>query len=209
MIRIRTSVFATVVAVFATVLGARPALAGPPLLCFPFNIGTAKTLPMAPTGWHDTDPKYDASRLVENTVGLLGADTPIIVRMETLRRATMYAGANPKIAAALLAKLEARAAAAEPDAALAVFDFGYLVETYRQGAAMFKKTLPSVDGIDGYSLVQKAFAFRHDPEIEFASAIIATWPKRAEYQTHRRNALAAAESSPLLAANLQTHLSNP
>jgi hypothetical protein len=201
---IRPSLFAALAA--ATFFTARPALAGPPLLCFPFNIGTARTLPMATTGWHDTDPQYDVSRLVQDTVDLLGTDTPIIVRMETLRRATMYAGPSPAIAAALLAKLEERAGAVGPDAALAVFDFGYLVETYRQAASVFKNALPSVDAIDGYSLVRKAFAFRHDPEIEFASAIIAAWPKRADYETHRRNALAGAKSSSLLAANLATHL---
>jgi hypothetical protein len=211
MPRIRPSLFAAVFVTIgaATLLTARPALAGPPLLCFPFNIGAARTLPMAQTGWHDTDPKYDVARLVQDTVGLLGADTPIIVRMETLRRATVYAGANPAIAAALLTKLEERARAAQPDAALAVFDFGYLAETYRQAALMFKNALPSVDAIDGYSLVRKAFAFRHDPEIEFASAIIATWPKRAEFETHRRNAESGAKADSLLAANLATHLSHP
>jgi hypothetical protein len=188
------------------VLAARPALAGPPLVCFPFAIGTARTLPMGPNGWHDTDPKYDVSRLIEDTVGLLGAETPVIVRMETLRRATLYAGANPKIAAALLAKLEARANATQPDVALAVFDFGYLVETYRQASSMFKNALPSVDAVDGYSLVQKAYAFRHDAEIEFASAIIAASPKRPEYDTHRRNAVAGASANSLLAANVGTHL---
>jgi hypothetical protein len=207
MTRTRTSVFATLVAtVVATLLGARPALAGPPLVCFPFNIGSARTLPMGPNGWHDTDPKYDVSRLIDDTIGLLGADTPVIVRMETLRRATVYAGANPKIAAALLAKLEARAKATEPDVALAVFDLGYLVETYRQAAPMFKNALPSVETVDGYGLVQKAYAFRHDPEIEFASAIMAASPKRAEYETHRRNAVAGAKPNSLLAANLGTHL---
>ena len=201
------TVFAALIA--ATVLTARPALAGPPLLCFPFTIGTAHTLPMGPNGWHDTDPKYDVSRLVTDTVALLGADTPIIVRMETLRRATMYAGTNPRIAAALLATLEERARTAQPDAALAVFDFGYLAETYRQATAtttMFKTSLPSVETIDGYNLMRKAFAFRPDPQIEFASAIVSAWPKRTEFETHRRNAVNGAAANPLLAANLASHL---
>jgi hypothetical protein len=56
--------------------------------------------------------------------------------------------------------------------------------------------------------MQKAFAFRHDPQIEFASAIVSAWPKRAEFETHRRNATNGAASNPLLAANLATHLSS-
>src|SRR5438128_12585451 len=96
---------------------------------------------MGPNGWHDIDRQYDVSRLIDDTIALLGPSTPVIVRMETLRRATLYAGTNATIAAALLAKLEARAAARQPDVALAVFDFGYLVETYLQAALMFNNTI--------------------------------------------------------------------
>ena len=211
MTRIRRPVFtmAVVTLAAATLLTARPALAGPPLVCFPFDVGSARTLPMGPNGWHDTDPKYDVSRLIDDTIALLGASTPVIVRMETIRRATLYAGGNPTIAAALLAKLEARAAERQPDVALAVFDFGYLVETYRQAALMFKNTLPSVETIDGYGLVQKAYAFQRDAEIAFASAIIAASPKRADFDAHRRDAVAGAKTDALLSANIATHLSNP
>ena len=211
MIRIRRPIFTTAVITLAaaTLLTARPALAGPPLVCFPFDVGSARTLPMGPNGWHDTDRTYDVSRLIDDTIALLGPSTPVIVRMETLRRATLYAGTNPTIAAALLAKLEARAAARQPDVALAVFDFGYLVETYRQAALMFKNTLPSVETIDGYGLVQKAYAFQRDAEIAFASAIIAASPKRADFDAHRRDALAGAKTDALLSANIATHLSNP
>ena len=211
MTRIRRPILTTAVITLAaaTLLTARPALAGPPLVCFPFDVGSARTLPMGPNGWHDTDRQYDVSRLIDDTIALLGPSTPVIVRMETLRRATLYAGTNPTIAAALLAKLEARAAARQPDVSLAVFDFGYLVETYRQAALMFKNTLPSVETIDGYGLVQKAYAFQRDAEIAFASAIIAASPKRADFDAHRRDALAGAKTDALLSANIATHLSNP
>ena len=43
---------------------ASPALAGPPLVCFPFDIGTARSLPWAPdTGWKGTRSDYDVTRL--------------------------------------------------------------------------------------------------------------------------------------------------
>ncbi len=211
MTRHRLSMFAAVVAASAaTVLGARPAFAGPPLLCFPFNIGHARTLPMGPDGWRSIDPKYDASHLVDDTMALLGADTPIIVRMETLRRATVYAGVNPRMGDALLSAVEARAKTATPDAALSMFDLGYLVETYRQAAPVFRGgVLPSVGQIDGYGLVQKAMTFRQDAQIEFAAAVITAAPRRPEYAAHLRNAEAASKADALLASNLATRFQQP
>src|SRR4051812_34198371 len=142
----------------AALLVARPALAGPPLICFAFDIGAARSLPMGHGDWHDVDPAYDVSHLVEDTLAILTPVAPVNVRMETMRRATIYASKNPEIAKALLAAVEERAKHPQPAvAALAAFDFGYLVETYREGQYAFKpNVLPSVDQVDGYSLVLKA-----------------------------------------------------
>jgi hypothetical protein len=58
MIRgIRPTLFAAAAAV--SMLVASPALAGPPLLCFPFDIGVAKSLPMGKGNWHAIDRSYD------------------------------------------------------------------------------------------------------------------------------------------------------
>jgi hypothetical protein len=202
MLKHRLSI-ASAIAAAAILFAARPALAGPPLLCFPFNIGHASTLPMGTDGWRYVDAKYDASHLVADTIALLGADTPVIVRMETLRRATVYAAVNPKLGPALLSAVEARAKASTPDAALSMFDLGYLVETYKQAAFMFGPgLLQSADAIDGYALVQKAMTFRQDPQIEFAAAVIASSPRRADYAEHVRNAQAASKADALLASNV-------
>ena len=60
------------------------------------------------------------------------------MRMETLRRATMYARQDPQVAKELITRLQARAAnsdaAGRPDA-LAWFDVGYLAEAYKHGWA--------------------------------------------------------------------------
>ena len=56
------------VVTLAAVLLSRPALAGPPLLCFPFDIDGARSLPMGHGNWHDTDPRYDVSHLVPDTL---------------------------------------------------------------------------------------------------------------------------------------------
>jgi len=170
MIRIRPLMVAVTVA--AALVVARPALAGPPLLCFPFEIGAARSLPMGTGGWRTTDPHYDMSHLVADTVALLGSDTPVLVRMETLRRATIYAAASPSVATALLTALQTRAAARTADAPLAVFDFGYLVETYKQAKFMFSAPIPAIDSIDGYQLVLKAHALQRDDAMTRAAKLI-------------------------------------
>jgi hypothetical protein len=69
----------------------RPAPAGPVLICKNYEIGAAKSLPWGGSDWRSVKPDYDINRLVEDTLALLTPDTPVIVRMETLRRAVIYA----------------------------------------------------------------------------------------------------------------------
>ena len=108
------------------------ALAGPPLICHALDIGNAKSLPWSNDTWSlsgKTD--YNLTYLVQDTLSLLTPATPVIVRMETLRRATIYANKDPRIAKELLAKLQSRALDAERQGhadALASFDLGYLAE---------------------------------------------------------------------------------
>ena len=71
---------------------AAAAYAGPPLICHRVEIGSAKSLPWrAVTEWDGTAPGYDLSRLTAETLGLLAPGVPLNVRMETLRRAAVYA----------------------------------------------------------------------------------------------------------------------
>ena len=71
---------------------ATPALAGPPLLCHPFDIGAAKSLPWdGAQGWSKGSADYPLGRLVTDTEAILQPATPVLVRMETLRRAAIYA----------------------------------------------------------------------------------------------------------------------
>ena len=171
MTRIRPLMFTAAIA--STLFIARPALAGPPLLCFPFEIGAARSLPMGTGGWHATDPSYNVAHLVDDTVALLTPQTPVIVRMETLRHAAIYASTNAAVADALLKTLQARASAPTADAPLAVFDFGYLVETYREAASIFRATIPALDRIDGYLLVLKAHAIARNDDMARAAKLIA------------------------------------
>src|SRR6266404_7524668 len=99
-----------VLALAATLLAPLAAFAGPPLICHPFNIGDAKSLPFQGPGWSEVQPGYDTSRLVDDTMALLAPDTPVIIRMETLRRASLYARNDTHLAQALLDRVQARAA---------------------------------------------------------------------------------------------------
>lgn len=213
--------FQFALAVCAILVAFQPnAEAGPPLTCHPFDIGAAKSLPWTGDGWNLSGKSdYDLGRLVEDTQALLTPGVPVIVRMETLRRAALYARKDQRIAKELLARLRARAQDAEakgrPDA-LAWFDLGYLVETYKQVNLTFKK-LPSgsyepafqpnaAAGLDGYAWVQKAITLRgQDPEMEFAAALITAYPRQKSHDEHLQRAIAGATDSSLLAINLHSH----
>src|SRR6184192_520658 len=197
------------VLVIITLCFATFALAGPPLICHAFEIGQAHSLPLASNSWNlSGSENYNTKNLANDTLEILQPDTPVLVRMETLRRATLYARRDPLAAKALLAKLHARATSAEtaghPDA-LAWFDAGYLAESYKQWIG---KDQPNpAAGIDGYSWVKRAISLRgKDPQIEFAAALITIGGPAKDCQKHAQKAIAGAKTDPLLAQNLATHL---
>jgi hypothetical protein len=195
--------------VVASLTLAAPVFAGPPLLCFPFETGGAKTLPMKSGDWKAVDPKYDVSHLTADTLALLTPATPVVARMETIRRATIYAATHPQQASALLAALQERAAAKTATPGSAVFDFGYLVETYKQASYMFSPPMKGLGEIDGYQLVLKAVALQNDPAMEFGAAVIAQGSanaaERAELREHLDRALAGAKSDAALNASITKH----
>jgi hypothetical protein len=208
----------------ATLAFAQWLVAGPPLICHALDIGSAKSLPWSDdlTLWNvNGSASYDRSHLIADTLELLTRSTPVIVRMETIRRATLYANKDPLVAKELLLKVRARALAAEksgrPDA-LAWFDAGYLVECYKQANLSYRKLdsggwepviRPNpASSLDGYAWVKKAISLRgEDPEMEFAAALITTEgpsEQRAHRVEHASRAIAGAAGDPLLSANLNT-----
>jgi hypothetical protein len=197
-------------------LMATPAFAGPPLLCFPFEIGSAKSLPMGTGGWQAVDPSYDSSHLVADTLALLTPQTPVIVRMETLRRATVYASKNTQLAGALLDALESRAARTEPNVGYAVFDFGYLAETYKQASWMpgdsgpataMRNAIARAKTVDGYMLVQKAQTLTADKSMAFALVAMSVDRTRGlePLRIHLAEAREAAKTDASVRANLASH----
>ena len=207
----------TVAAAFAASLAlVSPAQAGPPLLCHPFDIGGAKSLPWdTATGLSTGRADYAIGQLVRDTEALLGPSTPVIVRMETLRRAAIYASRDGKVAAQLLERMTARARAAEQAASpdpLPLLDAAYVIEAFRQigmigraqGFAERATIAKAVVGAtDGTALMAKSLAARpDDAALEFAAALMAADKNRSAYEAHARKARAGASSDPLLARNL-------
>ncbi len=186
---------------------ATPVFAGPPLICHPLDIGTAKSLPWNGTAWDLAgNENYDTRNLVRDTLAILDGGAPVIVRMETLRRATLYARKDTQAAKELLTKLYQRATAGEAAGrsnALVWFDAGYLAATYQQGLG--KEQNPAA-GIDAYNLVSKALALGggKDPQMEFAAALITLQGPQQAHQEHAQKAIAGAKNDPLLARNLAT-----
>jgi hypothetical protein len=197
---------------------ASAAEAGPPLICHQFDAGSAVLLPWESSraGWNTPDAAYDVQRLTADTLGLLTPDAPVLARMENMRRATIYAARDQRVAAELLAAVmqRAQADAGKGRDPLAWFDAGYLVESYRQASHIYKwdmlsgaeksawalRTEPA--GVDGYAFVRKALSLAENPEMEFAASLMKEGNVGTE---HRRRAAAGAAAGSLLAKNLGNH----
>jgi hypothetical protein len=200
----------------ALLVFAHSALAGPPLICHQFDAGKAQLLPWASNGknWNTPDRSYDTKNLVADTLRLLSPDAPILARMENMRRATIYASQDERIAAELLRAVVARAQtdAGQGREPLAWFDAGYLIESYRQASHIYKwdmlepaqrsawKMRSEPGGVDGYAMVTKALRLTgSNAEMEFAASLMKDGATSAE---HRRRATAGAPAGSLLAKNL-------
>ena len=156
----------------AALVVATPALAGPPFNCHVFEIGSAKSLPWtAGNNWLGMRDDYDVRHLVADTEALLTPATPILVRMETLRRASIYASRERAVAERLIAAMMARVNAADQAGqAVAMFDAGFVVEAINEieQAGHYSKALAGrerelaglTNATDGRTLIQKSLALR-------------------------------------------------
>lgn len=195
---------------------ATPVFAGPPLLCRPYDTGNAPSLPWnGSNGWQGEIADYKLENLIADTEALLTPSTPVIARMETLRRASLYASRDGAIASQLLSRLLSRAAAAEakgtPDA-LALLDAAYVAGAFyeitlmanegplRNRAAAVRQALGTADA---YALIQRSIAARpDDAAIQFAAALIASDRNRSAYPHHVEKARRGVATDALLARNI-------
>jgi hypothetical protein len=204
----------TLLAAFALLLSlATPALAGPPFICHEFEIGGAASLPWTKGDWLGLSKDYDITRVVADTEALLTPSMPTLARMETLRRAVLYASRDRALAERLLSTFTARMHAAEKAGrgdALALFDAGYVLEAMSEiemvghhmgrdlavrGKVLEGMTRPD----DGRALLVKSASLRDDAGIAFALALIEKVESR---RPHLLKARAGAKQDRLLAANM-------
>lgn len=201
---------------------ASPALAGPPLICHPFDTagGTLIAWGSGP-GWNTPLSSYDIKKLPAEVARLLDTDAPVLTRMENLRRATIYAMKDPEVAHQLLKVVMDRAMTPR-STAQAWFDAGYLIESYKQAipvrghlrqgyGAQESGSLWSKDKgwmatdetlkVDGYGFVKKAMAMAgaRNAEMEFAASLMT---QGTVASAHRARAAASAARGSVLAQNL-------
>src|SRR6266853_652439 len=66
------------------------ALAGPPLICHPFEIDGANSLPWISHDWNlSGSENYETSKLASDTIAILDSSNVTLVHMETLRSDSM------------------------------------------------------------------------------------------------------------------------
>lgn len=182
-----------------------------PLIEPPIEIGGAKSLPWGdPASWNAISSAYKPDQLVNDASALLSSEVPIIVRMETLRRATIYSQKAPRIARQLKAQLMSRVRVAEENGradVLALFVLAYLVEACKQADWLNWNVFEEPKG---YALLRRAERARgNTPEMEFAAALmLAELAGQIFFIRHLKFAIAEAIEGSLLAKNLVLHFSD-
>ena len=202
------SIRLTLIAIATFFVYAGAASAGPPLICHPFDIGNAKSLPWISLDWNLSGTEnYDTRRLASDTLAILNASQVPLVHMETLRRATLYARKDPVAAKQLLLQLVARAKSSEASSGadpFALFDAAYLTEAYHQWLG--EKGENPANGLDGLPWIEHALQLRpNDAQMAFAAALITLRGPEAEHRGHAQLATAGANNDELLKRNLATH----
>lgn len=188
---------------------------GPPLVCVPFEIGDAKSLPWG-EGAFDKKARYANNRLVDDTLGVLKTTESTLVRMETLRRATVYADAGA--ARELLARLawialdiESSPESTQEARARAWYDAGFFAAClWHMGTDLDWKPGWS-EGVQGYAWMARAIELEgSDPAMQLGAACAAhpgmRDSKRDLYERHMRAALAGAAPDSPEARSIRTHL---
>jgi hypothetical protein len=197
----------------ALLVVATAAEAGPPLICHPFETGPARLLPWASApGWNTPDATYDVRNLTTDTLRLLSPDSPVLARMENLRRATIYASQSRDEAFELLTALLGRALTAQAVGSrdpMPLFDAAYAIEAFRQAAGIhrWKSNQPreewlsrELGDLTGDAFIERALALAgNNAEMEFAASLM---KRGAAADAHRRRAAAGAPTGSLLAKNI-------
>ncbi len=198
-----------VCACLAAVAWVSAAVAGPPGICHPVEIGEAQSLPWG-NGPFSKAWRYDRGKLVKETLAILASQDDTLVHIETLRRAAIYVDNDRELGMALLAALQARVLDAEMAGktdALAWFDVGYLVQCYDQyGRLALDVPCGTARGVVGYGWVRHALELSGDNgAMEFGAAIMTATARIPEHREHAVRARTLAASGSLVATNVERH----
>lgn len=195
---------------------------GPPFICHPLEIGDARSLPWKKGVEPSAD--YQRARLVADVADLLKTETNLIVRMETLRRAAIYARDDRSLAWELLGRsgllvLEHESLGAR--ASTAWFDAGILAMCWDQLDLDLGFRAGVAEGFDGYGYLTKALELARAEKsdqvgtIELAAALCGHPAMRRgggdradidRYWSHVDAARASARGDALLAKNVDAHI---
>ncbi len=201
------SIRLTLIAIATFFVYSSAAIAGPPLICHAFDIGSAKSLPWISHDWNLSGPEnYDTHLLATETLAILNASQVPLVHMETLRRATLYARKDPVAAKQLLLQLVARAKSSEASSSpdpFALFDAAYLTEAYKQW--LREKGKNPASGLDGLPWIKRAMQLDPDPQMAFAAALVTLRGPEADHREYSQLATDGAKNDELLRRNLATH----
>jgi hypothetical protein len=190
----------------------RSALAGPPLICHPFETGATALLPWG-TGksWNAVDPAYDVANLPRDLDRVLQQQQTLLGRMENLRRAVVYSASHPAVARQVLIAAMTRAATGPRDH-LAWFDAAYLIESYRQakharlgnmlsGIGRPATSFRELNELDGDAMLETLMAQQGaTPDYAFAHALMA--PDNATAHQRWQKSRTLAGSGTLLSRNV-------
>ncbi len=181
--------------------------AGPPLICHPYDIGTAQSLPWGhgrdAVGFDNPDQNYNTKQLTADTLKILDPARRCLCAWKPCEGRHSMGRTTTPLSRRCSAKLKQRAESPNPSA-LALFDYGYFAETLKQIVWKYKEDLTT--GADGYAFVKRALAMRPDSaDMHFAAAVMTRQSQRSDYQEHAGKAR-TAKSDALLAANIHSHL---
>lgn len=206
--------------VLAFALMTSGALAGPPILCHSIDIGSAKTLPMG-SGALECSRDLSADKAVDEAIAIIKSESSPLVRMETLRRATVYVTKDKPAAKELFARvmalsLDAQTAKDDQRIAGTLFDAGFLAACYHEMNLDVGFKAGECERITGYAWIKAALdklpsSAPGRAEMEFGAAL-ATHPlehnvpgARALYDSHLKHAEETCKDGSLLAANIKAH----
>jgi hypothetical protein len=211
---------ARLLTVLAFALMTSGALAGPPILCHPLDIAKAKSIPMG-SGSMECSSGLGPAKAADEAVAILKSESSPLVRMETLRRATVYVNKDQPLAKSLFARvmalsLDAQTSKDDQRAAAALFDAGFLAACYHEMSIDLGFKAGEADGIPGYAWIKSAIdklptSAPERAEMEFGAALAAhpmehNSPNvRAIYDAHLKCAADGAKEGSLLAANIKAH----